>query len=193
MTKIPFNKRWLNWWSYQLVPWMVLVLSLLLTAAACYFSSQDVEHRARERFSFRVSQVTATVKGRMLEYEQVLRGGVGLFLVTPSVSRRQWHDYVTNAEMSVHYPGIQNMAISVPVPAAQKQKHIDAVRAEGFPQYTIRPEQPERPLYHSLVYVEPFSDRNLRAFGFDMYTNPVRRAAMDRAIDQGLPQYCSLS
>ncbi len=181
------NKRQINWRSYPLVPWVVFVMSLFLTAAACYFSNQNVENKARERFAFRVIQVTDAVKGRMLEYEQVLRGGVGLFMVSPSVSRKQWRDYVSNADMATHYPGIQNMAVSLPVPAAQKQKHIESVRAEGFPDYTIRPELPERPIYHTLIYDEPFSGRNLRAFGFDMYTNPVRRAAMDRAIDQGLP------
>jgi PAS domain S-box-containing protein len=61
------------------------------------------------------------------------------------------------------------------------------MRALGFSDYDIRPEQPERPVYHTLAYVEPFGGRNLRAFGFDMYTNPTRRAAMDRAIDTGLP------
>lgn len=173
--------------SYLRQPWLVFVMSLLLTVAACYFSSMDEEYKARERFTFRVTQVTNAVQKRMFNYEQVLRGGVGLYLASPSVSRRQWHDYVSNNEIPVHFPGIQNMAVSVPIPSAQKQKHIESVRAEGFPQYTIQPEQPERPIYHSLVYVEPFNDRNLRAFGFDMYTNPVRRAAMDRAIDQGLP------
>lgn len=173
--------------SYSGLPILVFVLSLILTAAATYYSNQLEANRVREHFAFSTTQVVDAVKGRMLEYEQVLRGGVGLYRVSPSVSRKQWHDYVTNNEMSVHYPGIQNMAISVPVSAGQKQRHIDTVRAEGFPRYTIHPEQPKRPIYHSLVYVEPFSGRNLRAFGFDMYTNSVRRAAMDRAIDQGLP------
>src|SRR5690606_16254373 len=34
---------------------------------------------------------------------------------------------------------------------------------------------------------EPFIDRNLRAFGYDMYSEPVRREAMERARDSGLP------
>jgi hypothetical protein len=78
-------------------------------------------------------------------------------------------------------------AVSMPIPAAQKAAHIAAVRAEGFPAYDIKPARPARSVYHTLVYVEPFNERNLRAFGFDMYSNPVRRLAMDRAIEQGLP------
>ena len=180
----PVRRRARGWLR---TPWVALAISLLLTLAAGYYSYRDVEDRARDRFAFRVVQVTDAVNARLLAYEQVLRGGVGLFRASPSVSRGQWHEYVANADMAIHYPGIQNMALSVPVPAAQKERHIAAVRAEGFPHYSIRPAAPERPLYHSLIYNEPFDERNRRAFGFDMYSNPVRRAAMDRAIDFGLP------
>ena len=91
------------------------------------------------------------------------------------------------SNLAKNYPGIQNFAVDFPIPAAEKDAHIAQIRAEGHTEYSISPEQPERPVYHSLVYVEPFGGRNLRAFGFDMYTNPVRREAMDRAIDLGLP------
>ncbi len=123
----------------------------------------------------------------MHTYEQVLRGGVGLFRTAPTITRQQWHEYVENANMSKNYPGIQNMAVDFPIAAAEKSVHIATIRAEVHADYNILPEQPERPVYHSLVYVEPFGGRNLRAFGFDMYTSEVRRKAMDRAIDSGLP------
>ena len=45
----------------------------------------------------------------------------------------------------------------------------------------------ERPLYTSIIYLEPFRDRNLRAFGYDMFSEPVRRAAMEQARDSGAP------
>jgi PAS domain S-box-containing protein len=112
---------------------------------------------------------------------------VGLFRTATAITRQQWHEYVENANMSKNYPGIQNMAVDVPVPAAEKNAHIARIRAEGHADYSIRPEQPERPLYHSVIYAEPFGGRNLRAFGFDMYTNETRRESMDRAIDSGLP------
>ena len=38
-------------------------------------------------------------------------------------------------------------------------------------------------MYSSIIYIEPFKDRNLRAFGYDMLSEPVRRAAMERARD----------
>jgi CHASE1-domain containing sensor protein len=41
----------------------------------------------------------------------------------------------------------------------------------------------ERPDYFPIVFNEPSSARNAKVLGFDMYSEPVRRAAMDRARD----------
>ena len=42
----------------------------------------------------------------------------------------------------------------------------------------------ERDLYTSIIYLEPFEGRNLRALGFDMYSESVRRQAMEQARDE---------
>ena len=42
-----------------------------------------------------------------------------------------------------------------------------------------------RPAYSSTEFLEPFDWRNHRAFGFDMYSEPERRQAMDRAWKTG--------
>ena len=41
----------------------------------------------------------------------------------------------------------------------------------------------DREVYASIIYLEPFSGRNLRAFGYDMFSEPVRRSAMEQARD----------
>jgi diguanylate cyclase (GGDEF)-like protein/PAS domain S-box-containing protein len=167
--------------------WFVLLIGFFTTFVVWRLSNRDISEQTQERFDSRAAQIVTAVEQRMHSYEQVLRGGVGLFSTGPTITRDQWHEYVENVNLTKNYPGIQNFAVDFPIPAAEKNAHIAQVRAEGHPEYSISPEQPERPVYHSLVYVEPFGGRNLRAFGFDMYTNPVRREAMNRAIDLGLP------
>lgn len=167
--------------------WLILLIGFSTTFVVWRLSDENISKQTQERFDSRAAQVVTAVEQRMHAYEQVLRGGVGLFRTRQTITRHQWHEYVENADLAKNYPGIQNFAVDFPIPAAEKDAHLAEVRAEGHPEYSITPEQPERPVYHSLVYVEPFGGRNLRAFGFDMYTNPVRREAMDRAIDMGLP------
>jgi len=71
------------------------------------------------------------------------------------------------------------------VPPAERQKHTEAIRREGFPNYAMSPPG-ERAVYTAIVYLEPFDLRNKRAFGFDMFSDPTRRAAMERSRDTGL-------
>jgi len=81
---------------------------------------------------------------------------------------------------------VQGIGFSEVIPPHQLDAHIARIRAEGFPDYTVRPPG-ERALYSAIIFLEPFRDRNLRAFGFDMFSEPVRRAAMERARDTNIP------
>jgi hypothetical protein len=64
--------------------------------------------------------------------------------------------------------------------------HVLAVRSEGFTDYHIKPAG-DRDELSSIIYLEPFDWHNRRAFGFDMFTEPARRAAMILARDRGAP------
>ncbi len=123
----------------------------------------------------------------MQDYEQVLRGGAALISTNGSVSREQWRTYVEMLHLDRSLPGIQGTGFALTLPKDAKHAHERAVRAEGFPSYTIHPAG-DRALYSSVIYLEPFSGSNLRAFGYDMYSEPVRREAMERARDSGKPE-----
>ena len=58
------------------------------------------------------------------------------------------------------------------------------IRSQGFADYDIHPAG-ERELYTSIIFLEPFSGRNLAAFGYDMYAEPIRQQAMQRAAQLG--------
>lgn len=166
--------------------WVVLGVSLCITVFSWWLSREYVTERARERFAFEVQKARQAIVKRMQEYEQVLRGGVGLFVSSTEVSRLDWRNYVENLRIDTYWPGIQGMGYAVMVPARDLSAHLARVRAEGFGDYTVHPEGPRDP-YSSILYLEPFSGRNLRAFGYDMYSDPTRRAAMIQARDSGRP------
>ncbi|WP_295456408.1 CHASE domain-containing protein, partial [uncultured Thiodictyon sp.] len=73
---------------------------------------------------------------------------------------------------------------SLLIAPSDQAAHIQGVRAQGFPDYALHPPG-ARDIYTAIVYLEPFDWRNQRAFGYDMLTEPVRRAAMVRAWEQG--------
>ncbi|MEP3276016.1 MAG: CHASE domain-containing protein [Stappiaceae bacterium] len=111
-------------------------------------------------------------------------GGVALFNSVGTVTRQTWHKYVETLQLEKNLPGLQGYGFAEYFHHSRKAVHIRRVRSEGFTAFDIYPAG-ERETYASIIYLEPFRDRNLRAFGYDMLSESVRREAMQRARDTG--------
>lgn len=170
--------------KHVFAPLAVLVLSLVATTAAWHFTASHVNDTAAQRFNAETRQIEYRIKNRMSAYEQVLRGGVALFSASSQVTRRQWHRYVSALQINRYYPGIQGIGFSLRVRSAALTEHTRRIRAGGVPDYRVKPPG-ERAEYTSIIYLEPFDQRNRRAFGYDMFSQPVQRKAMKNARDSG--------
>lgn len=165
-------------------PWVTLLVCIGVTVLGWHLVASGTERRARDRFDFLADGIRTSIVERMLAYEQVLRGAAGLFAAAQSVDRSQWHNYVQRLKVEQDFPGIQGIGYAEKIDPAGLDAHVRQIRAEGYIDYAIRPAG-ERAAYTPVVYLEPFSGRNLRAFGYDMFSEPVRRAAMMQARDAG--------
>ncbi len=170
-----FNRR-------QLVPRLIFLLCLFGTLSAWQASSKYLRKIAEERFVARTTEITNQIVKRIQSNRTILRGGSALFAAQKDISREQWRLYAENLRVKETHPGIQGFGFSKVIPPAELKVHIAQVRGERFPDYTVRPEG-KREIYTSIIYLEPFDERNRRAFGYDMFSEPVRRAAMEAARD----------
>jgi CHASE1-domain containing sensor protein len=164
--------------------WCVFAAALLVTGFTSLQVKQRIEAEAVQKVSSAYDQATLKIQERLATYAQILRGGAGLFAASTSVERSEWRDYVKTLQTEQSVPGVQGVGFASVIAPGQLSAHIASIRQQGFPDYTVRPAG-ERALTTSIIYLEPFRDRNLRAFGFDMYSEPVRRAAMEQARDTG--------
>ncbi len=166
--------------------WVILLVSFVLTGLAWYISDTAVRKRASERFQFQSQAVADAIAKRMIDYEMALRGGAALFSASSDVSREEWRVFSDRLQLHHNFPGIQGLGFSQMFAPAEKAALIAKIRAQGFPDFMVKPEG-EREVYSSIVYLEPFDWRNQRAFGYDMFSEPTRRAAMELARDTGEP------
>lgn len=164
--------------------WLVLCLSVVVTLGLWQHASKDFARRAEERFDYVADRERHVLLDRMRDYELVLRGAAGLFAASTEVSREEWHTYIQPLMLEKSRPGIQGVGFALMLPADARAAHVAAMRAQGHVDYDIHPAG-ERAFYSSIVYLEPFSGANIRAFGYDMFAEPVRREAMRRAMDSG--------
>ena len=170
--------------SSTIAPLAVLAVGLCASAGLYQFTAHSAQERQQIYFDFRAREAVGRIKSRMATYQQVLRGTAGFFDVHELVSREDFRKYAERQALDQYLPGTQGIGFAQAISPDSLASYIDAVRAEGFPSFSVQPAG-ERDLYSSIVYLEPFSGRNLRAFGFDMYAEPVRRAAMQRSADTG--------
>jgi PAS domain S-box-containing protein len=170
--------------SAEWLSWVALALGLLLTFAAWQGLRSTDAARVGERFGHRVAGIAEAIEERIRAYEQVLRGGVALAAASGHVTREQWRAYVASLRVEERYPGIRGLGFAQRVAARDLSAHVANIRNEGFIGYQVLPVG-ERAEYHPVVYLEPLSDRNLLALGYDLSSEPIRSAAMATARDIG--------
>jgi signal transduction histidine kinase len=151
---------------YGWTPWLVLLVALALTTTATVLIWWGARGREQVRFANAVQSAEDRVTGRLDIYITTLRGGAALFAGSDTVDEDEFSAYFARLDVQRRYPGIQGIGWSRRV-------------ASGLP-------GPADERY-SIEYLEPPDPRNLAAMGYDMYSEPTRRAAMIRARDLGEP------
>jgi len=162
----------------------ILFCGLAATISAWSYSNHALETRTQERFESLTTEFQHAIYERMILYEQVLWGGVALFNASDDVSRDEWRRYVDTLSIKQRWPGIQGIGFSIPLRPDEVDSTVAEIHEEGFPEFSVRPEG-KRDEYSTIIYLEPFDWRNQRAFGYDMWSNEMRREAMTLARDTG--------
>jgi PAS domain S-box-containing protein len=164
--------------------WIVFILSLLMTGLAARGAHQLVHQRAHDRFIFRTESIKSALLDRMNDYQTLLRGGAGLFSASDSVEPNEWHNYCQRLDVHKIYPGIQGLGYAKVISAEALLRHEAQLRADLGTDYAVRPAG-VRPVYVPIIYLEPADWHNQRAIGYDMFSEPVRKIAMEQARDSG--------
>jgi signal transduction histidine kinase/ActR/RegA family two-component response regulator len=172
--------------SDRALPWFVFAVFLILTLLATSYVWRTTRAADRARFDNAVHATRDAIAARLDTYINVLTATRGLVASDPALPRQDLRNYIRSHELQRRYPGIQGIGLSLRVPPEDVDLLEREMRREGYPEFRVWPKH-ARPEVHSIVVLEPQDRRNRAAIGFDMSTEPVRREAMARARDSGLP------
>jgi PAS domain S-box-containing protein len=175
-----------SFFQYHYLAITTALVILFITILVYQESVERSEARSKELFELRTNEAHGAIQRRLINYIQILRGARGFFAASDTVTRSMWANYVEMLDLNRNYPGIQGIGYSTYISKQNLEAHQQHIRAEGFTDYAVHP-QGDRDAYTSIVFLEPFRGRNLRAFGFDMFSEPIRREAMQQAIDTDRP------
>ncbi|WP_228260791.1 CHASE domain-containing protein [Marinobacter orientalis] len=172
---------------YSWAAWLLLVASLAATVLLWQVSIRLVDDRTEARFKTQSLQLKTAIEERLLNYEQVLAGSAGLFAVAGDVTREDWREYIDSVDINRYYPGLQGIGYIRKIGVRQMAEHIASVRRNGVHNYLVAP-LGTGPYYYPMVYLEPGTERNRKALGYDAFSDPVHRRAMVRARDHAEPR-----
>lgn len=170
----------------SLSPFAVLLFGLTLTIVAWYHAREYAIVQKQARFEEVVHDAYSALDERLKMNMNSLVQTRGLFTSVHDLTARQFREYVENMRVTEVYGGIQGIGFAPRLNEREVRRKTRAMRNSGFETYEVWPAG-ARAEYYPILYLEPLDWRNHRALGFDMYSHPVRRAAMDRARDTGEP------
>ncbi len=163
-----------------------LITGLLFTVFTTLFTYNIVAESAKDEFNSVCNEIEIKITTRLQAHVLFLQAGAAYFTVSDTVTRNEWKEFIDRSQIEKNLPGIQGVGLSIVIPPNQLSQHIKRIQQEGFPDYKVYPAG-KRAIYTSIIYLEPFSGRNLRAFGYDMFSQPTRRKAMELSRDNNIP------
>jgi PAS domain S-box-containing protein len=157
----------------------------LLLVFATWHTVRERELRTAEaRFVAMTGEVSDLLAQRLVEYELVARGGAALFASVNRPTREQWSSYVEGMDLDARFPAMVGLGFAGYVDDGRIGNLQLDWRDAGNGRLDIYP-RGVRDVYGPVLYIEPRTPANLRAMGFDMFSEASRRNAMQAARDTG--------
>lgn len=162
-------------------PAIVLIFGLLTTALVGVILSYTEHKNAKAEFTFEAERIHQLILKRISSYEGLLTGVKSFFMASKEVSLQEWDIYFDKLQFESHYPGLQGIGY---IQRVSTEKDIEDLKARlltyDMVDYTIKPEG-ERSEYFPVVFLEPLNHRNEKAIGYDIYSESLRRNAIESA------------
>ena len=182
-------------WSYVRrqwgVPSFVLGLSLALTGAAAGYVFATARSAEGTRFANLVQDGRDQATHSFDRYMAVLRGTVGLYAADGRVDRGAFEAYSATLHLTTDYGGLHGLGFAARLPRSELERFRTAVRSNLPPPpgavANLGTDDPFRSGNpgdaFAVQYVTPPTGRLRPVIGFDMASDPPRRAAMRQACD----------
>ena len=149
----------------KFIPFVVFLLGMAVTLVATLTITRLGIMEEKALFEGLVQKTEEAFQDRFETYVTLLRSSSGLFAASDVVTKNEFKTFVDVYDLHNKYPGVQGI---------------------GFAKRVL-PDNKDGSMRTAIIYLEPLDVRNQAAMGFDMYSEPVRRAAMDKAWMTGQP------
>lgn len=167
------------------LPKLVFLLAFLPGLAVTVAVYTGAERRLEAEFVRVADLAIDRVVSRLQQHVVVLRAARGLLSATRGgVSRDEFLRFLSSVDIVTELSGVQGIGFARMIASTDTALAEEEVRKHYGLEIAVHPVT-DQPWRTPIVLLEPQNERNRAALGFDMYSEPIRRSAMDLAISTG--------
>lgn len=170
-----------------ILPSLVFLLALGLFGIAALWQERDIQDEAQAQIQRSSERMATDVSLRFINPRYGLNGARGMYAANDNVSRAAFRAYVESHNLPEEFPGVRGLGFIQRVMRAELDAFVAAERDDAEPQFAIHQleDKAQADLY-VIKFIEPMAN-NVGALGLDAGSEPVRRSAVQRAVDTGEP------
>lgn len=170
------------------MPVAIFALVIAVTLLSVFAIERGARQSATAALEARADSLAAAVERRINASTAYLRAGSALIASLDELTPARFRNFVSELRLDADYRGAEGIGWA---PVVRPQKRADfgsRLEAEAPGRPSIYPDlSPGQPFSTPVFYIHPDTERNRRALGYDMYSEPIRREAMDEAVQSKRP------
>jgi PAS domain S-box-containing protein len=175
----------LQGYRLHLISLSVLLLGLQLTAAAVYQLDLRIMTEASARYDRLHERLLSEIQRRFTLPVYGLRGAAGSIIATGNamLNPQSFRSYVASRDLKTEFPGVRGFGFIQPVRRTSLPGFLAREAQALHAAFPLKHPGDTDPLY-IVRFIEPIA-ANREAWGYDLGSEPVRRAAITHAIERG--------
>lgn len=169
-----------------------LLLFLLITAGTLLsvWSLERAENsRQKTELEGHATEIAAALERRATEHTAILHAAAAVFSLDDEIDPEQFRQLASGLRKSSAYHGSMGLGWAETVHPSRVSEIEQRLFDAGAPSYRVFPKPaPGASLIAPVVFIDPPTAVNRSAIGFDMWSEPIRRQAMNDAARTGQPR-----
>lgn len=160
-----------------------------ITALSVYAIEQGEDERDAAEVARKAHAMSSAIERRAYTSSAYLRAGAALLATQEEITPTLFRRFVAELRLDANYRGAEGIGWAPIVMANEVAAFEERLSQGRLNAQTVVPstENEPRDVLAPILFLQPDTLRNRRALGYDMYSEPTRRTAMDAAAANDRP------
>lgn len=164
------------------VPLGIFLLVASITVVSIFAIERGEHETQTAQINSRASAIASALERRANASSAYLRAGAALLSTMDEVPADDFRRFVSELRLDSDYRGAEGIGWAQVVRPSQIEQFEELLAEQGVETAEFYPPFSGSEAFAvPVTYLQPDTQRNRRALGYDMYSEPVRRAAMNEA------------